>query len=226
MVRFQIHPRLESSAKQWPFTVAEYTVLSLSKRCQVHFFQGSKKKCSFMYFKFTFLPDRFEYRISLWFAVLPQTPPSHHLVQVEPLSENILFYFSQMTLQPCKAKGTIFLSTEYRGNLHATLQNTLGSTHRKHPSIYCDVLTRHPHLHHTPPCSHLDLSSPRYPISCCSWAPTASLCSPLLLLFPPWAQWVVWRQVFVVGCLRQVQTISVFVNVDVWFSNLCLWSGF
>lgn len=43
---------------------------------------------------------------------------------------------------------------------------------------------------------------------------------------PTWVQWVVCCQVYMVGCLRQVQTISVFVNVSVWFSNLCLWSGF
>lgn len=39
-------------------------------------------------------------------------------------------------------------------------------------------------------------------------------------------QWVVWSRVYVVFCSRQVQTISVFVSVSVWFSILCLWSGF
>lgn len=34
---------------------------------------------------------------------------------------------------------------------------------------------------------------------------------------PTWVQWVVCCQVYMVGCLRQVQTISVFVNVSVWF---------
>lgn len=149
-----------------------------------------------------------------------------------------------MTSQACKAKEQYlwFMSTKHRGKLTCknmrssfrqrsglniyTLSRLSINTHMVQETseylLWCPHTPPTPSSHRTP--SHLDLSSPRLPNLMLSLS-THRL--PLyLLLLPTRVQWVVWCQVFVVGCLWQVQTISVFVNVDVWFSNLCLWSGF
>lgn len=61
-----------------------------------------------------------------------------------------------------------------------TLSSLSINTHmrRKPPNIYCDLLSHHPHLHHTEPLLTWTCPLRDYPIPCCSWAPTTPLLPP------------------------------------------------
>lgn len=199
------------------------------------------------------VPDNVFFRVAkslvpcIWVYIYAwgTSPPSHHLVQVEPVSENVLFCFQEPSLRwhyshakqtqqhlghPSTAGATWHNHSGL--NSHTLLLNKLSLTHtqthkvphRQEISRVSTVMSSH--TTHTfialHPCSHLDLSSLRDRISCCSLAPPAP--SPLPSPLPPtWAQWVVWRQVLVVGFVTTGPDNQRVCKCQcVWFSNLCL----
>lgn len=158
------------------------------------------------------VPDNVFFRVAkslvpcLWVYISAwgTSPPSHHLVQVEPVSENVLFCFQEPSLRwhyshakqtqqhlghPSTAGATWHNHSGL--NSHTLSLNKLSLTHthtqthkiphRQEISRVSTVMSSH--TTHTfialHPCSHLDLSSSlRDPISCCSLAPPAPSAPP------------------------------------------------